>query len=140
MSRFFVVLFIFFYPIVASYYYYIPPFIAIAAIFAIRGYEKQNRFMLICALVYLFNVEVNFSLPLFSTIIVLALYLFVVLPKLRFFTTCTLCLRLITVVVYNLLLVGFLLSCDYLFFDYTLVLDLKLLYNIMFELMAVLVI
>jgi len=140
MSRFFVVLFIFFYPIIASYYYYIPPLIAIAAILAIEGYEKENRFMLVASLVYLFNIEVNFSLPLFSTFIVLCFYFFVILPKLRFFTTCAICLRLITVVVYNLLLIGFLISYDYLFFEYTLALDLKLLYNLLFELMVVLVI
>ena len=140
MSRFFVVLFIFFYPILASYYYYIPPLIAIAAILAIRGYEKDDKFMLMSALIYLFNVEVNFSLPMFSTIAVLAFYFFMLLPKLRFYTTCTICLRLLTVIVYNLLLILFLISYDYLFYTYSLGLDLKLLYNIMFELMAVLLI
>lgn len=138
MSRFFVVIFVFFYPILSSYYYYIPPFIAIAAIFAIRGHEKQNRFMLYMSLIYLFNVEVNFSLPMFSTIVVLLFYFYFILPKLRFYTTCTICLRFLTVIFYNIFLVAFLLIYDYLFFTHTLFLDLKLLYNITFELLAVL--
>lgn len=139
MSRFIGVLFVFFYPIFASYYYYLPPFTAIAAILAIRGYEKQNKFLLYASLAYLFNIEINFSIPLFSTFIVLVFYYFIVLPKLRYYTTCKICLRLLTVAVYNLMLVAFLLSYDYLFFTNSIAMDLKLVYNIMFELMAVLV-
>ncbi|MGM0623268.1 MAG: hypothetical protein ACQESH_04525 [Campylobacterota bacterium] len=137
MNRFFSVLFIFFYPIFASYYYYLPPLTAIAAIFAIRGYEKQNRFMLYCALIYLFNVEVNFSLPMFSTIAVALFYYVVILPKLRFYTTCTNCLRFFSVIIYNILLVVTLLAYDYLFYTESVFLNLKLLYNLMFELLVV---
>lgn len=140
MNRFVTVLFVFFYPIFSSYYFYLPPFIAIAAILAIRGHEKKNRFMLYSSLIYLFNIEVNFSLPLFSTFIVLAFYYFVLLPKLRFYTTCKNCLRLLTVLMYNLLLIIFLVGFDYLFFTQSIVLDLKLIYNLMFEFMAVLLI
>lgn len=140
MNRFLAVLFVFFYPLFSSYYFYLPPLIAIAAILVIRGYEKDDKFLLYCSLIYLFNIEVNFSLPFFSTLFVLIFYYFAILPKLRFYTTCKICLRLLTVIVYNLLLIGFLLAYDYLFYTDAMILDLKLIYNIMFELMAVLLV
>ncbi len=138
MNKFLAVLTVFLYPIFSTIYYYLPPFTSIAAILAIRGHEKKNRFMLYMALAYMLNIEINYSLPMFSTLVTLALYYWVILPRMRFYTVCRNCLRFLTVIIYNLMLIGVLFAYDYLFFTDSAHLDLKIIYNIVFELMAVL--
>ena len=133
MNKIFVVFVVFFYPVLAGLYYYVPPLTSIAAILAIRGHEKKDRFMLYTALLYLFNIEVNFSLPMFVTVIALGLYYYVILPRLRFYTGCINCLRVLTIVLYNMLLVALVVSYEYLFHDEAITVSWKLLYNIIFE-------
>ncbi len=133
MNKITVVLIVFLYPVFASIYYYLPPLTSIAAIFAIRGYEKKDRFMLYVALIYLFNLEINFSLPMFVTVIALGLYYYLILPRLRFYTGCVNCLRVLTILLYNGVLLGLVVSYEYLFHDEAIVISMKLLYNILFE-------
>ncbi len=63
------VFFILFYPMLISIYVFLPLFIGAMSYILIQGLERKKSLFLFISVIYLMNLEVNLTLPLFLTII-----------------------------------------------------------------------
>ena len=90
--------FVIYYPILISVHVRLPLFIGFAGYLVLEGLEGRGWRYLIPAFIYLVNLEINLSLPLFlSFVAVLITYLFVY-PHIIFMKRCRQCIAFISVI------------------------------------------
>ncbi len=86
------------YPILISLYVVLPFFIGLAGYLMIVGIRDDNIMQIFISFLYLLNLDINTSVPIFSSIIaVLLCYLFV-FPRLRIIVNCKICVSAIMVI------------------------------------------
>ncbi|KIM13255.1 MAG: hypothetical protein KU38_00930 [Sulfurovum sp. FS08-3] len=129
--------FIVLYPIIASIYAFSPPLLGIAAFVLIDSIEKGERESLFMVLVYMLNIDVNFSMPMFLSIFSTLLIYTLIFPKLSVFNHCKLCVALIVVAIFNLLYLEMILLYSYIFQEFILDLDGLLFAYFVFDLLMV---
>lgn len=132
-----VVFFILFYPMLISIYVFLPLFIGAASYLLVEGLEKQKPRFIFFAAVYLVNLEVNLSLPLFLTIISSFIFYITVYPYLRHFRRCNFCKALLSVIILDLFYLGALFAFDFVFQTQSIVLDTILLYSLVVDMLVV---
>jgi hypothetical protein len=132
-----VLAFTLFYPMLISIYVFLPLFIGTMSYLLIQGLEKNRLTYLFFSIVYLINLEVNLSLPLFLTIIGTFLFYVIVYPYLRHFRRCNICKPLLSVILLDLLYLGALFSFDFIFQTESIVLDNILLYSLVVDMLMV---
>jgi hypothetical protein len=130
-------LFIFFYPMLISIYVFLPLFIGAMSYALVKGLERGKGIYLFVAVVYLINLEVNLSLPLFLTMISSFIFYVVLYPLLKHFHHCLVCKRIISVVLLDLLYLGALFFFDFVFDMQSVVLDTILLYSLVVDILIV---
>jgi hypothetical protein len=131
-----VLLFILFYPMLISIYVFLPLFIGIMGYLLILGIEKGKLSYIMISLLYLVNLDVNLSLPFFLvTIAILTVYVFLY-PHFTYFRTCKVCTPFLTVLMIDLVYLGFLLAYDFVFQTENIVLDDILLYPLVVDLLV----
>lgn len=107
-----------FYPIFISLYVVLPSFIGLAGYWMISGIRDDNLMPIFISSLYLINLDVNTSVPIFSGIIsVLLCYLFI-LPRFRVIANCQICTS--TIMVLSIYIIYF--AVAYIF-DFTFELD-----------------
>jgi hypothetical protein len=131
--------FVLFYPTIASIYSFSPPLLGIAAFILIDSIEKHDYEYIFMALVYMLNIDVNFSMPMFLSIFSMLLIYTLVYPKLNIFYHCKLCVAAIVVVIFNLLYLEMVLLYSYIFKESILDMDALLIAYFVFDLMMVFV-
>jgi hypothetical protein len=129
--------FILFYPMLISIYVFLPLFIGAMSYVLIEGLEKRKTGYLFVAIVFLMNLEVNLSLPLFLTIISSFIFYVLLYPSLKHFRHCYVCKRLISVVLLDILYLGALFFFDFVFETQSIVLDSILLYSLVVDMLIV---
>ena len=132
-----IVFFILFYPMLISIYVFLPLFIGAMSYIIIQGLEKDKSIFLLIAVVYLLNLEVNLTLPLFLTIIVSFIFYVTVYPSLKYFRRCKICKPLISVVILDFFYLGSLFIFDFVFQTQSIVLDNILLYSLVVDMLVV---
>jgi len=132
-----VVFFILFYPMLISIYVFLPLFIGAMSYILIIGLDKEKSLSLPIAIIYLINLEVNLSLPLFLTIISSFLFYVTLYPSLRHFRKCKICKPLLSVVLLDLFYLGALFMFDFIFQTQSIVLDNILLYSLVVDMLIV---
>ena len=132
-----VMLFIFFYPMLISIYVFLPLFIGAMSYILIQGLEKDKGFYLFIAVVYLMNLEVNLSLPLFLTIVTSFLFYLTFYSSLLHFRKCKICKPLISVIILDSFYLGALFTFDFIFQTQSIVLDNILLYSLVVDMLIV---
>lgn len=132
-----VVFFILFYPMLISIYVFLPLFIGAMSYILIIGLDKEKSLSLPIAIVYLINLEVNLSLPLFLTIISSFLFYVTLYPSLRHFRKCKICKPLLSVVLLDFFYLGALFMFDFIFQTQSIVLDNILLYSLVVDMLIV---
>lgn len=133
----FVVLFIIFYPMLISIYVFIPLMIGFMSYILVLGIERMRIAYIVISLVYLINLEVNLSLPLFLSTAVTILFYLTIYPKLDVLKKCKVCVPLFSVIFIDLLYVVFLLGYDFIFGEISVVLDKLLIYSLIADILMV---
>ncbi len=132
-----VVFFILFYPMLISIYVFLPLLIGAMSYVLILGLDKEKSLSLPIAIIYLINLEVNLSLPLFLTIISSFLFYVTLYPSLKHFRKCKVCKPLLSVVLLDLFYLGALFMFDFIFQTQSIVLDSILLYSLVVDMLIV---
>ena len=131
------VFFILFYPMLISIYVFLPLFIGAMSYILVQGLERDKSLFIFISAIYLMNLEVNLTLPLFLTIISSFIFYVTIYPYLRHFRRCKICKSLISVVILDFLYLGALFVFDFIFQTQSIVLDNILLYSLVVDMLVV---
>ncbi len=129
--------FILFYPMFISIYVFLPLFIGAMSYILLQGLEKKKPLYILIASIFLINLEINLSLPLFLSIITTLLFYVTLYPSLMHFRRCKLCKALISVLVLDFLYLAALFTFDFIFQIDSITLDSILLYSLVVDLLVV---
>ncbi len=132
-------LFIAFYPMLISIYVFLPLFIGAMSYILIEGLDRPKPLYTLLALLYMINLEVNLSLPLFLIVIITLLFYVIIYPSLRHFRKCKVCRPLLSVILLDLIYLGALFAYDFIFQTQTIVLDSILLYSLIVDMLIVVI-
>ena len=135
-----VLFFVLFYPMLISIYVFLPLFIGIMGYILILGIERGKLSYMVISLLYLINLDINLSLPFFLvSIAILSVYIFLY-PHFIHFRTCKVCTPFLTVLMIDLVYLGFILAYDFVFQTENIVLDDILLYPLIVDLLMAVII
>jgi len=135
----FAVSFIFFYPMLISIYVFLPLLVGAMGYMLVQGLEKGRPPFILLAIIYMINLEVNLSLPLFLIIISTLLFYVIFYPYFKHFRKCRICRPLLSVVVLDLMYLGCLFTYDFIFQTQSIVLDEILLYSLIVDMLVVVI-
>ena len=133
----FVVFFVVFYPMLISIYVFLPLMIGLMGYVLIVGIDRSEMSYVVVGLVYLINLEVNLSLPLFLTILTAVLYYITIYPHLHVFKKCKVCIPLLSVMFIDLIYFIMLLGFDMIFGESSIVIDQLLFYSLIADMLVV---
>ena len=105
----------------------------------VQGLERRKSSFILLAIVYMINLEVNLSLPLFLIIISSLLFYVIFYPYFKHFRKCRICRPLLSVVVLDLMYLGCLFTYDFIFQTQSIVLDEILLYSLIVDMLVVVI-
>ncbi len=135
----FAVLFIFFYPMLISIYVFLPLLIGAMGYMLVQGLEREKTSFILLAIVYMMNLEVNLSLPIFLTVISSLLFYVLIYPSLKHFRRCKICRPLLSVFFLDLMYLGCLFFYDFIFQTQSIILDKILLYSLIVDMLIVVI-
>jgi hypothetical protein len=134
-----ILLFNIIYPMLISVYVFLPLFIGIMGYFFIRGIAEAKVQYLFVPIVYVTNLEVNLSLPLFLMIISFLLVYMLFYQNLTYFRRCQICKPILSVILIDVFYLGMLLAYDFVFQTSSVVLDNLLLYSLIVDMLVVVI-
>ncbi len=132
-----VISFIVFYPMLISIYVFLPLMIGFMGYVLILGLKRPRRSYILISIIYLINLEVNLSLPLFLALMTVILYYLTIYPHLDILKKCQLCIALLSVVFIDLFYFVLLLGYDFIFDESSIVIDQLLIYSFIFDMLMV---
>lgn len=132
-----VISFIIFYPMLISIYVFLPLMIGFMGYVMVLGIGKPRLSYVLIGLIYLINLEVNLSLPLFLTILTIMLFYITIYPHLYVLKKCKVCIPLLSVIFIDLLYFIMLLGYDFIFDESSIVIDQLLLYSLVVDILMV---
>ena len=132
-----ILLFISFYPMLVSIYVFLPLFIGAMSYILVDGIDKNKSSSIIVSIIFMLNLEVNLSLPIFLIIISTLLFYVLIYPNLKYFRNCKVCRPLLSVIILDLMYLGALFSFDFVFQTQSIVLDTILLYSLIVDMLIV---
>ncbi len=132
-------IFIFFYPMLISIYVFLPLLIGAMGYMLVQGLERGKTPFILLAIVYMINLEVNLSLPVFLIIISTLLFYVIVYPYFKHFRKCQICRPLLSVVVLDIMYIGSLFTYDFIFQTQSIILDDILLYTLIVDMLVVVI-
>ena len=130
-------IFVLFYPMLISIYVFLPLFIGAISYMLILGVDRGNYLYIVMALIYLINLEVNLSLPLFFTIIAALFVYMIIYSSLGHFRKCKFCKALLSVLILDMVYLGTLFTYDFVFNVNSIELDMILLYSLIVDMLVV---
>jgi len=136
---FFSFAFIFFYPMLISIYVFLPLLVGAIGYMLVQGLEKGRTPFIFLGAVYMINLEVNLSLPLFLIIISTLLFYVIFYPYFKHFRKCRICRPLLSVVILDMVYLGCLFTYDFIFQTQSIVLDEILLYSLIVDMLVVVI-
>jgi len=122
-----------------SIYVFLPLLIGVMGYIFIEGIEKGKRGYIVVSTVYFINLEVNLSLPLFSTIISSLLVYILFYHNLTYFRKCKMCKPILSILLLDGLYLASLLFYDFIFQANSIVLDNILLYSLIVDILLVVI-
>ena len=131
-----VLLFILLYPMLISIYVTLPLFIGYAGWQVLRGLEGAGWRYLLLPTLYLFNLEINLSLPLFLTLAAVLVYYLFLYPTVLFLKRCSVCVAILSVVMIDLVYLGLIVIYDFIFSAGSIEINLLLLYSLAMDILA----
>lgn len=131
--------FILFYPMLISIYVFLPLLIGAMGYLLVYGLDKGKISFVLLAVIYMLNVEINLSLPLFLILISTLLFYILVYPYLKYFRKCQVCRPLLSVLFLDIIYLMCLFSYDFIFQTKSIVLDEILLYSLIVDMLIVVI-
>ncbi|UPT76756.1 hypothetical protein MN086_06780 [Sulfurovum sp. XGS-02] len=131
--------FIFFYPMLISIYVFLPLLIGAMGYMLVQGLEREKTLFILLSIVYMVNLEVNLSLPIFLTVISSLLFYVLLYPSLKHFRRCIICRALLSVLLLDLMYLGCLFTYDFIFQTQSIILDEILLYTLIVDMLVVVI-
>ena len=132
-----VVSFVVFYPMLISIYVFLPLMIGLMGYVLILGIDRSRISYVLVSLVYLINLEVNLSLPLFLSVLTAILFYITIYPHLHILKKCKVCIPLLSVVFIDLIYFIMLLGYDMIFGESSIVIDQLLFYSLIADMLMV---
>ena len=132
-------IFIFFYPMLISIYVFLPLLIGAMGYMLVQGLERERSSFILLAIVYMVNLEVNLSLPIFLTVISSLLFYVLIYPYFKHFRKCKICRPLLSVLFLDLMYLGCLFFYDFIFQTQSIILDEILLYTLIVDMLVVVI-
>lgn len=132
-------IFVSIYPMIISIYVFLPLFIGAMSFLLIEGLDRPKPLYTLLAVLYMINLEVNLSLPLFLIVITTLLFYVIIYPYLKHFRKCKVCRPLLSVILLDLIYLGTLLAYDFIFQTETIMLDIILLYSLIVDMLIVVI-
>ncbi|WP_373032114.1 hypothetical protein [Sulfurovum sp.] len=105
----------------------------------VQGLERGKSPFILLAIVYMINLEINLSLPVFLIIISTLLFYVIVYPYFKHFRKCQICRPLLSVVVLDIMYLGSLFTYDFIFQTQSIILDDILLYTLIVDMLVVVI-
>jgi len=133
-------IFIFIYPMFISIYVFLPLLIGGVSYILIAGVEREKSYYIFVAIIYLINLEVNLSLPLFLTTISAFIFYVTIYPNLKYFRICKLCQHILSVVLLDIFYLCAIFFFDFIFQTQSIVLDKILLYSLIVDILIVVIV
>lgn len=133
------IIFILFYPMLISIYVFLPLLIGGMSYILVEGIESEKTSYILLAMIYILNLEINLSLPMFLIFIISLLFYVIIYPYLRHFRHCQVCRPLISVFFLDIIYLGSLFFYDFIFQVETIVLDKILLYSLIVDMLVVVI-
>lgn len=127
------------YPMLISIYVFLPLFIGAMSFLLIEGLDRPKPLFTLLAVLYMINLEVNLSLPLFLIVITTLLFYVIIYPYLKHFRKCKICRPLLSVILLDLIYLGTLIAYDFIFQTQTIMLDIILLYSLIVDMLIVVI-
>ncbi len=90
-----------FYPMLISIYVTLPLFVGFSGLVLVLGLEKERYDYIVYALLYMFSLELNLSLPLILMPISTLIFYFFIKHKLAYIKLCKKCVYVATVLLIN---------------------------------------
>jgi hypothetical protein len=132
-----VIVFVIFYPMLISIYVFLPLMIGAVSYILIHGLEKNSMVTILISSIYLINLELNLSLPLFLSLISSFLFYVLIYHSLLHFRRCKICKQLLSVIILDFMYLGALFSFDFIFQTQSIFLDTILLYSLVVDMLIV---
>jgi hypothetical protein len=130
------VLFLLLYPMLISIYVTLPLFIGYAGWQMVRGLDGGGWQRLLYPALYLFNLEINLSLPLFLTLAAVLFYYLFLYPSILFLKRCPLCVAVLSVALIDLVYLGMIMVYDFIFGAGSIEVNLLLFYSLAMDILA----
>ncbi len=108
-------IFIIFYPMIFTLYNFSPPLLGIASYLLLDAFERRDNMFIALAIVYMLNIDINFSMPMFLDILTTLFLYIVIYPKLLVINHCKMCVASIIVILFNLIYLELTLLYGYIF-------------------------
>ncbi len=125
-----------FYPMLVSMYVTLPLFVGFAGLMFIIGIDEERYLYILLSLIYMFNMELNLSLPLLlMTISTIIFYIFIK-PKLQFIKICKRCVYIVTVLSINLIYFLLLSGYDFINSQSSINYDSLIIYSLIYDVIA----
>jgi len=125
-----------FYPMLVSMYVTLPLFVGFAGLMFIIGIDEDRYLYILFSLIYMFNMELNLSLPLLlMTISTIIFYIFIK-PKLQFIKICKRCVYIVTVLSINLIYFLLLSGYDFINSQSSINYDSLIIYSLVYDVIA----
>jgi len=131
--------FAFFYPMLISIYVFLPLLVGAVGYMMVQGLEKDRTSFILLAIIYMLNLEVNLSLPIFLIIISTLLFYVTLYPYLQHFRKCKICRPLMSVLLLDMMYLCCLFFYDFIFQTQSIVLDDILLYSLIVDMLVVVI-
>ncbi|SHO81044.1 hypothetical protein MNB_SV-15-201 [hydrothermal vent metagenome] len=108
-------IFVIFYPIIFTLYNFSPPLLGIASYILLDAFEREDKMFISLGIIYMLNIDINFSMPMFLGILTTLFLYIVIYPKLLIINHCKMCLASIIVILFNLIYLELILLYGYIF-------------------------
>ena len=131
-------IFIIFYPMIFTLYNFSPPLLGIASYLLLDAFERRDNMFISLAIVYMLNIDINFSMPMFLGILTTLFLYIVIYPKLLVINHCKMCVAFIIVILFNLIYLELTLLYGYIFKVEIVEIDSVLLVYLIFDFVMVL--
>ena len=131
------ILYIIFYPMLISIYVFMPLMIGTIGYIFILGLLESKYSYIIFSLIYMINLEVNLSLPLFLIILTVLIFYLVIYPTFDILKECKVCVGLLSVIFIDLLYFIMLVGYDFIFATVSIVVDKLLFYTLIVDMLMV---
>jgi len=130
------IIFIVFYPMFISIYVFLPLMIGVMGYILTQGIEKNKLDYIVVAVIYLVNLDLNLSLPIFLSIVASMIVYIMIDKSFLAKTKCKLCKAMISVVLIDFIYLGVLLGYDFVFQVQSVVLDELLVYSLLVDMIV----